>query len=306
MQTSNSVRLLVAAFLFAGAWVIVYANLRILALWVIKRRASRIGTIVWLFLLAVLIFCVIDATKIEPNWCQVTYHNIKTERLCSRTRIRIVHLTDIHLDRLGVREIKMINLTADQHPDIIVLTGDYTNDKSPRTMRQLTLIARRLSSLAPVYAVDGNWDCEDDMKALAIGGVKILSGWTTIEGPNGARVALGEIPWYKPSALCVPDNIRDMFKIVLCHKPEPFSIAAKSGVDLMLAGHTHGGQVRIPIFGALLPDQRLVGKYQAGMYVMGGARLYVNRGIGMEGGAAPRVRFCCRPEIAVFDIVGRK
>lgn len=308
MQTSNTARLIVAAIIFAGAWIIVHANLRLLALTLTGHKTHRFEKLIWPTLLVGLVLCIVDATKIEPNWYQVTHHIIETTRLRPGLRIRIVHLTDFHLNpqRPDELDTRLIKLTRRERPDLIVLTGDYTVCESPDTMRRLRRITAELVKTAPVYAVDGNWDFDKVMKALAAEGANILSGWVLAGKPGKGQIALGFIPWYKPGLSRVPERMRHMFKVVLCHMPEPFDLAARHGIDLMLAGHTHGGQVRIPIFGALLPDQRLVGKYQAGMYSKGDSRLYVNRGIGMEGGAAPQVRFCCRPEIAVFDIVGRR
>ena len=73
-------------------------------------------------------------------------------------------------------------------------------------------------------------------------------------------------------------------------------------VDLYLCGHTHGGQIAMPFYGALITMSKFGKKYEAGMYTVGDTILYVNRGIGMDGGPAPRVRFLARPEITVFEI----
>ena len=171
-------------------------------------------------------------------------------------------------------------------------------------LRQLTLIAMRLARIAPVCAIEGNWDTPNDMAALRRGGARLLSDWTALQGRNGARVVLGQAPWNSNGVSSPPEWTKSLYKVVLCHSPEVFLGIDKRRVDLMLAGHTHGGQVRLPIFGALLPDRRLVGRYQAGMYSIGDSLLYVSRGVGMEGGPSPQVRFWCRPEIAVIDIVG--
>ncbi|MGQ9455103.1 MAG: metallophosphoesterase [Armatimonadota bacterium] len=308
MQTSNTARLIVAAIIFASFWIIVYANLRLLAFTLTGRKTHRFEKLTWPTLLAGVVLCIVDATKIEPNWYQVTHHTIETNKLRPGSRIRIVHLTDFHLNpqRPDELETRLIKLTRRERPDLIALTGDYTVYESRDTLRRLKRITADLVKTAPVYAVDGNWDSDKVMKALAEEGANILSGWVAAGKSDTAQIALVCIPWYKPRLSQVPDQMRNMFKLALCHMPEHFEITARHGIDLTLAGHTHGGQVRIPIFGALLPDQQLVGRYQAGMYSKGSSRLYVNRGIGMEGGAAPQVRFFCRPEIAVFDIVGRR
>ena len=79
--------------------------------------------------------------------------------------------------------------------------------------------------------------------------------------------------------------------------------ADQARVDLFCAGHVHGGQVGLPLYGALVTLSRHGKRYEAGLYQAGPMRMYVSRGIGMEGGSAPRVRFCSRPEIAVIEAV---
>jgi predicted MPP superfamily phosphohydrolase len=74
-------------------------------------------------------------------------------------------------------------------------------------------------------------------------------------------------------------------------------------VDLFCAGHVHGGQIAMPFYGALVTLSRYGKQYEAGLYKAGPMWLYVSRGVGMEGGAAPRVRFCSRPEVAVLEAV---
>jgi hypothetical protein len=305
MDTSIGARYVVIALIFAAACAVVYANFRVLAFLALRRKVGLVSKLVWPALLLALVFAIIDATRIEPNWVQVTHRTVKTAKLPVGSHFRIVQLADIHLDRFGVHEIQMMNLTARQRPDLIVLTGDHTVEKSPRAMHYLTQIAVRLSRLAPVYAIEGNWDIPDDMAALEAGGAKTLTGWTVFHGQGGARVALGCVPWDRQGECAPPRKIQRLYTVALCHVPDRFPEVARERIDLMLAGHTHGGQVRLPLFGALLPDWRLVGKYQAGMYSIRTSRLYVSRGIGMEGGAAPNVRFWCRPEVAVIDIVGK-
>jgi uncharacterized protein len=93
----------------------------------------------------------------------------------------------------------------------------------------------------------------------------------------------------------------DAYSIFVYHYPdEIYAVAGK--VDLYCAGHTHGGQVALPLYGALLTLSRFGKRFEAGLYEVDGTQLYVNRGIGMEGSGAPRVRFFARPEITVYEI----
>ncbi len=304
MDTSTGARCAILAVLFIGAMTIVYANCRLLALATLRRKTSRAAKIIWPLLGLALVFCAIDASYIEPQWIQITRHTIRTDKLPTGSKLRIVHLTDLHIERVTGLQIAMLTLTTAQNPDLIVLTGDYSIEKSTESVSGLRQIGQRLSKVAPTYAVDGNWDIPQDIEALRQGGVKILDDWVKINARGGGEVSLGQVPWIAGSKIRLPDDGAKNYKVMLCHMPNCIDEAASKGIDLALVGHTHGGQVRLPVFGALLPERRLVGKYQAGMYSRGDTRMYVNRGVGLEGGHAPKVRFFCRPELAVIDIIG--
>jgi uncharacterized protein len=93
------------------------------------------------------------------------------------------------------------------------------------------------------------------------------------------------------------------FTILLYHTPdEILDVAATHRVDLYCAGHTHGGQVALPFYGALVTLSKFYKKYERGLHREGSTWLYVTRGIGMEGGPAPRVRFLARPEVTVIEL----
>jgi hypothetical protein len=91
--------------------------------------------------------------------------------------------------------------------------------------------------------------------------------------------------------------------VLLYHAPDPILEMADAGVDVVLSGHTHGGQVRLPFYGALITLARHGKRFDMGLYRVKETWLYVSRGLGMEGGLAPRVRFLARPEITVIDLV---
>jgi predicted MPP superfamily phosphohydrolase len=97
---------------------------------------------------------------------------------------------------------------------------------------------------------------------------------------------------------------RDVFTVLLYHTPDLVPEAVAGGVDLYLAGHTHGGQIRLPLYGALFTATEVGKRYEMGRYDVDGLTLYVSRGVGMEGMAAPRARFLCPPEIVCIDIEG--
>jgi predicted MPP superfamily phosphohydrolase len=94
------------------------------------------------------------------------------------------------------------------------------------------------------------------------------------------------------------------YTILLYHTPDLAEAAAAAGVDLYLAGHTHGGQIRLPWYGALTTSSAYGKRFEAGLYQVDLMSLYVSRGIGLEGLRLPRARFLCPPEIIVIDMIG--
>jgi len=94
----------------------------------------------------------------------------------------------------------------------------------------------------------------------------------------------------------------DSFNILLYHAPDLAPNASTYSFDLQLSGHTHGGQVCLPLYGALYTGSLYKKAFEAGRYLVNGMTLYVTRGLGMEGAVAPRVRVLCHPELIVWDI----
>jgi predicted MPP superfamily phosphohydrolase len=94
----------------------------------------------------------------------------------------------------------------------------------------------------------------------------------------------------------------DAYQLLLYHTPDLAESLSGTGIDLYLAGHTHGGQIRLPFYGAVVTFSAYGKKYEMGRYTLDGTMLYVSRGLGMEGSGAPRARFLCPPEIVVVDI----
>jgi hypothetical protein len=96
----------------------------------------------------------------------------------------------------------------------------------------------------------------------------------------------------------------ERFTVLLYHSPDLAPDAAELGVDLMLSGHTHGGQIRLPGFGALVTSSLYGKAFEMGRYQQDGLTLYVTRGLGMEGSGAPRFRLLCPPEVVLWEIDG--
>lgn len=216
-----------------------------------------------------------------------------------------MHISDLHCDPRPRLEERLPDIVAAERPDLIVFTGDSIN--SPEGLPVLRKLLPRLAQIAPTFAVRGNWD-------IWYWGGEELFGGTGVRELNGEAVrveAAGTSLWVAGAPFGSTDKIRDALKVVppgaftllLYHTPdEILDVAATGRVDLYCAGHTHGGQVALPFYGALVTLSKFGKRYESGLHRERDTWLYVNRGIGMEGGPAPRVRFLARPEVTVIEL----
>ena len=243
---------------------------------------------------------------IEPYWLEVTHVRIPSAKLARGTGpIRIAQISDLHCDSFARLEDRLPDVIAREKPDLIVFTGDALN--SPAGLPIFKRCMAQLPPIAPTFAVLGNWDVNHARKLDLFGGtgVRVLDGEVAPLRLHGVDIRLGGAPvweyWFSDFLFgAMPPNA---FTIFLYHIPIGAAHAARDNVDLVLAGHTHGGQVVIPFYGSAASFARIEEKYLAGLYQIGRTRLYVNRGIGMEGGWWPRIRFGSRPEVTILDIV---
>jgi predicted MPP superfamily phosphohydrolase len=278
-------------------------------------RVGRVAERGSLALAAVGLLCFAYGYFVEPYWPQVTHVRVESPKLRGAQRpVRVVHISDLHCDPEPRLEERLPDLIAAERPDLIVFTGDSLN--SPGGLPVLRKLLPRLASIAPTYAVRGNWDTGYWRQ------YELFEGTGVVElKNNAARVDVaGTSVWVAGapfSSLSEPpdgvtsgirNTLRDVppeaFTLFLYHTPDEILEAAGTGrVDLYCAGHTHGGQVALPVYGALVTLSKFGKKYEAGLHREGQTWLYVTRGVGMEGGPAPRVRFFARPEVTAIELV---
>jgi predicted MPP superfamily phosphohydrolase len=249
------------------------------------------------------------ARFVEPRLLAVTRVRVETARRDARARpIRVVHVTDLQCDPTPRLEERLPGVVAGLRPDAIVFTGDAVNSAGGAPVFRRCL--SRLAEIAPTFAVTGNWEVWNVPEVDPYGG----TGATLLEG-SAARVALpGGDLWVagvgadgaaraEAALAAAPEGAPLLF---LHHYPDPDVVpeGSRARVDLMLSGHVHGGQVAVPLYGAILTLARHGKRYERGLYDVPPMRLFVGRGIGMEG-KAPRLRFASRPEVALIEIGGR-
>ncbi|MBI2922792.1 MAG: hypothetical protein HYY18_17200 [Planctomycetes bacterium] len=267
------------------------------------RQSHRAAVAFGVAAIAILVVAT-DAFLIEPRWIEVTHFRLESAKL---TRpLRIVILADFQTDRVGATEREALRLAMAERPDLVLLPGDFVqvedSDERARVGADLAAAMREAGLDAPegVFAVGGNTDSEDWPQIFR--GLPVRGQVTPLVAETDRFILrnLASDESRRPD-LRVPAERK--FHIVQGHYPD-FSLGDVQA-DLLVAGHTHGGQVRLPFVGPLLTLSRVPRRWAGGgVFDLGGGRtLVISRGIGMERADAPRLRFLCRPQVVVVDVV---
>lgn len=254
---------------------------------------------------------------VEPFRVGLTQLTITTDRLPpGAPPIRLLHISDLHVERLTKREARIQALAREAAPDLIVITGDYVNlsyNRDPVTHRQVHDYLKGFRAPYGVYAVLGSMtvDLRDQVVPIFDGlPIPLMrQAWHEVKMTDGrSLVLLGmDCTHHLPTDrarlaelhAAAPNSVP---QVLLFHSPEIMPEAVRHGIDLYVCGHTHGGQVRLPFVGPILTSSQLGRRYVMGHYHEGRTHLYVSRGLGLEGMSAPRVRFLAPPELTLITI----
>jgi predicted MPP superfamily phosphohydrolase len=251
---------------------------------------------------------------IEPFDLRVTTLRLPGPTFFPDRSLRIVQLADIHIERGTKREQEILARLIALRPDLIVLTGDYVNYDflfDPRAIQEARAFLAKLAAPLGVYAISGSRlvDPPELMAALFSGlNIRVLNDQAQL-------LKIGEGAIYLMGIQSQDNGARDRdvllslkeksppgaYSLLLYHSPDQIEAAAESGVNLYLAGHTHGGQIRLPFIGALITLSAYGRKYASGRHHLGPTILYTSRGLGLEGLHLPRARFLCPPEMVVVE-----
>jgi predicted MPP superfamily phosphohydrolase len=202
---------------------------------------------------------------------------------------------------------------------VILFSGDFINLsylQDPRAWEVARGVLRQLEAPLGVFAVSGSpaVDLPDVVAQVLVGlpHVRWLRDeMVTLEHQGQSFDLVGLHCTHQPFVdgprllTLLGEDARKNFTILLYHTPDLAPEAADAGIDLQLSGHTHGGQVRLPFYGALYTASLYGKQYEMGRRTEGGLTLYVTRGVGLEGKGAPRVRVLCPPEIVLWEISGQ-
>ena len=285
------------------AWVVflyfpLFLLLGIIFFWKHKRgTAIALGILVLVTLLVT-----VDSFLIEPHWLKVTRLEITSPKL--EESLTIAVLADIQTDTPGDYEKRVLEITKESSPDLILLAGDYIQEydleEYQRESKVLNQILREgdLSAEMGIFAVRGNVE-RNGWQDIFLGlDVRFFEDTETIDlGP----ITLTGVGWLDSANPSLQIEGGEKFHIVLGHSPN-FSLGDIEA-DLLLAGHTHGGQFQLPGIGPLLTISVVPRSWASGLTeIEPGKYLLVSRGIGLERGYAPRMRFLCRPELIILEL----
>ncbi|MSU80362.1 MAG: metallophosphoesterase [Gemmataceae bacterium] len=213
--------------------------------------------------------------------------------------LTILHLTDLHFcgtpDRAYYHWV-MERCMKDGTPDLILLTGDVVDSEWHH--RWVVPMLGKLRWNIGAFAILGNHDAWRDVslirKCLRRARFTVLANsWQQIEVRGEPMIVIGnECPWFTPlpDLSACPEHI---FRLVLSHTPDQIAWARQHKIDLMLAGHVHGGQIRLPVLGSVFVPSRYSRKYDSGTFFEAPTLMHVSRGLA---GQHP-LRFFCKPEV---------
>lgn len=255
------------------------------------------------------------------NGLVIRHYTVNTSKLNKDQSFRIVLISDLHSTIHGSEQSRIADRIRSQNPDVIALAGDIADDVQP--IKGTSLFLETIKDIAPVFYVTGNheiWSRDiDNIKDIfrhydvtvlenesvewEIREVSIIIGGA--EDPEINRYERRQSNWEEEIrvAFCELES-NEQFKVLLSHRPEQISVYKDLSFDLVLSGHAHGGQVRIPFLlnGLLAPNQGWFPKYAGGLYEHDGFTHIVSRGVSFN----PRLpRIFNPPEIVVIDIVGQ-
>jgi len=252
---------------------------------------------------------VLYSAGVEPNDIRIERETIHLRRLPARfDGFKVALLSDLHIYPFTTAELidEAIRLANSFEPDLVLFAGDFVYE-SVEAAFDLVPLFEKLNPTKGVFAVLGNHDHrlapEIVSQALAKGGVELLTNRGVELQIASDSVYLAGIDSFlagrpRPS-MAFSGRRGDLCSIALVHEPDPITkLCVEVPIDLQLSGHSHGGQVRFPVFGPLVLP--MFGKiYDLGLYKVGHAQIYTTRGIGTVG--LP-VRFNCPPEVTAITL----
>jgi predicted MPP superfamily phosphohydrolase len=292
----------------------------LLLLAVLRRRAGKANTLTPAVALSAVAGLAIAplaayASFVEPYRLVVERAEVPAPQLAAGQTVTVAVLADLQFNRVTAHEHTAVDLALAADPDLIVLPGDLfqgARDQFNAELPQIRELLSRLHAHGGVYIVAGNVDVPERIRRAVAGtSIRFLENEIAEIEVDGVRMAVAGLTddFTTPAARACLDRLtvhaRDRaFALLLSHRPDTvLSLNTDHAVDLLVSGHTHGGQVALPWFGPPITLSQAPRRVCAGgLHRVGGQRIYVSRGVGCERGHAPRIRFNCPPEVSVLTL----
>lgn len=267
----------------------------------LKTRKRRIIAVVLLVFAAVVVYVgvgIVRSLFLESTLIQV----VLPSRTNATGTVRLAQVSDLHRAVYGENNQELVDLVASKHPDIILSTGDMIDIRTEDIGPTVSLF-ERLAEIAPVVFSLGNHEIDrldlyDLLVALEDVGVRTVHNSAVTVYAGGMQLRIGGL--YTAEYLFELDDDGSI-DILLCHFPHKLDVFAAYGVPLTFAGHTHGGQFRLPFLDIALyaPGQGLFPQYTTGLYEKNGSYMIVSRGLG---NSSFPVRVHNPPEVIIADV----
>jgi uncharacterized protein len=250
------------------------------------------------------------ARRVEPNWLEVTHVDLTLPRLAPEFEgYRIAQFSDLHMEMWRNWDVlaQVIEESNVSEVDLVAITGDFVTRYVDDISDELSEVLRGLTPRDATVGVLGNhdhWGNAHDVHKLMVMSniVDVSNDVYTVRRGNASLHIAGVDSFMEARARlditldCLPD---DSAAILLAHEPDFAYVSAATGrFDLQLSGHSHGGQVRVPILMQMVLP-KFSRRYVAGLAMKNGMLIYTNRGLGMSG---MQMRFNCRPELTIFTL----
>ena len=279
-----------------------------------KKKKFIFLAVVAAVLVALIIWIVLGNTALELN----TYTISSSKLPESFDGYRIAHVSDLHNAEMGKDNEKLLAMLRNADPDMIAITGDLIDSRNTDIEVALQFVQEAVK-IAPCYYVTGNHEARvneyGELKAgMEAAGVTVLEDERTDISLEGDTITLigvndpsyqtdylfGDSETVMSSKLTELHTDGDGFTILLSHRPELFETYTNHNIDLVLSGHAHGGQFRLPFIGGLVaPNQGLFPEYDSGLYTEENTNMLVSRGIG---NSILPFRINNRPEVILIEL----
>ncbi len=277
------------------------------------KKKRRVILIILFFIIVIPVWLYWGNTSI-----QTTNINISSEKIpVEFNGFTIVQVSDLHNAEFGSHQINLLNALKNASPDIIAITGDLIDAHHTDIVKAMEFINGAVK-IAPVYYVTGNHEAwskqyEELKKQMIMAGVDILDDENTIIKHKGVSIQLLGLndPSFiskkaSENSAVIGTKLKNIlgesseYTILLSHRPELFDIYVDNNIDLVLCGHAHGGQVRLPFIGGFIsPNQGYFPKYFEGVYEKNQTKMVVSRGLG---NSIIPLRVNNRPELVVVTL----